>query len=217
MKTRLLVLGGNGMIGLAVLERALMKQDIEVTAFVRTPSKIPEEIREKIKVLTGNILNPENVADAMREQDAVISCMGQRRDFRRTTIFSQGIKNTVEGMRKHNVKYLQFAGIAALMPSAFKFPKFLVPIAYDAEDMMNYLKTVDDIIWVGVMAPNVSHQEFTGSCKVEENKLPGPSNVTKYDMAEWMVTSITDEAVMEEHKHKFLGISSMSTSRCVLQ
>ena len=41
-------------------------------------------------------------------------------------------------------------------------------------------------------------------------------NVTKEDLADWLVTSVIDKTKMEEFNHKMLGISSMGTSFCVL-
>jgi len=37
-------------------------------------------------------------------------------------------------------------------------------------------------------------------------------NVTKGDLADWLVTSVLDPNKMEEYKHKTLGISSMNSS-----
>jgi len=47
-----------------------------VTAFVRTPTKVPEEIRKKLHIVQGDVLNEENVANAIEGHDAVISCLG---------------------------------------------------------------------------------------------------------------------------------------------
>lgn len=45
----LLILGGTGPAGLILIEHALSKGH-KITAFARTPSKIPTELREKIDV-----------------------------------------------------------------------------------------------------------------------------------------------------------------------
>jgi len=47
-----------------------------VTAFVRKPTKVPEEIRKKLHIVQGEVLNEENVASAIEGHDAVISCLG---------------------------------------------------------------------------------------------------------------------------------------------
>jgi len=52
-----------------------------VTAFVRTPSKIPPHVRGKLEVIIGDALNEDNVADAVLGHDAVISCLGNGRNF----------------------------------------------------------------------------------------------------------------------------------------
>ena len=52
-----------------------------MTAFVRTPSKIPPHVRGKLEVIIGDALNDDNVADAVLGHDAVISCLGNGRNF----------------------------------------------------------------------------------------------------------------------------------------
>jgi hypothetical protein len=47
----------------------------EVTVFVRTPSKLPPETRERVAVHTGD-LNALVPLDLIREQDALINCAG---------------------------------------------------------------------------------------------------------------------------------------------
>ncbi|CAK8688179.1 unnamed protein product [Clavelina lepadiformis] len=216
MAIKLLVLGGTGMLGLIVLEKAANAENVQVTAFVRTPSKIPQNVREKIKVVVGDIMSKDDVSNALTDQDVVISCIGKRKDLGTTRVYSQGIRNIVEGMRNQNVKYLQLMGISFFLPNEFRPPRIFMPVIPDAENMIEYIKTVEDITWVATMAPNISNQEYTGTCKVEIDKLPGPWNVTKHDLADWLVTSVMDQSKMDEYKHKLVGISSMSTRYCMI-
>ena len=51
----------------------------EVTVFVRTPSKLPPEVRERVSVHTGD-LSAHVPLDLIRGQDALINCAGHVAD-----------------------------------------------------------------------------------------------------------------------------------------
>lgn len=47
-----------------------------MTAFLRKPEKVPQKVRAKIKIVVGDVLFPDQVANALEGQDVVISCLG---------------------------------------------------------------------------------------------------------------------------------------------
>ena len=47
-----------------------------MTAYLRKPQKVPEEVRKCVKIIIGDVRNIDQVADALAGQDAVISCLG---------------------------------------------------------------------------------------------------------------------------------------------
>ena len=52
--SRLLILGATGSLGRHVLRQAVAAGHV-VTVFVRTPSKLPPEVREPVSVPTGDL------------------------------------------------------------------------------------------------------------------------------------------------------------------
>ena len=74
VKSRLILFGATGSLGRHVLRQALAAGH-DVTVFVRTPSKLPPETRERVAVHTGDLSTPPPV-DLMRGQDALITCAG---------------------------------------------------------------------------------------------------------------------------------------------
>jgi uncharacterized protein len=52
-----LILGATGSLGHHVLRQALAAGHV-VTVFVRTPSKLPPEVRERVSVHTGDLSAP---------------------------------------------------------------------------------------------------------------------------------------------------------------
>jgi putative NADH-flavin reductase len=76
--SRLLILGATGSLGRHVLRQALATAH-EVAVFVRRPSKVPPEVRERVSVHTGD-LSAAVPLDLVRGQDALINCAGHVSD-----------------------------------------------------------------------------------------------------------------------------------------
>lgn len=76
--SRLLILGATGSLGRHVLRQAVAAGHV-ITVFVRTPSKLPPQVRERVSVHTGDlgaVVPPELVSG----QDALINCAGHVAD-----------------------------------------------------------------------------------------------------------------------------------------
>jgi putative NADH-flavin reductase len=76
--SRLVILGSTGSLGGHVLRQALDARH-EVTVVVRTPSKLPPDLRERVSVYEGD-LAADLPADVVRGQDALINCAGHVSD-----------------------------------------------------------------------------------------------------------------------------------------
>jgi putative NADH-flavin reductase len=74
MITRLIILGATGSLGRHVMRQALAAGH-EVTAFVRTPSKLPPEAHGRVSVHTGD-LSAHVPLDLIRGQDGLVNCAG---------------------------------------------------------------------------------------------------------------------------------------------
>jgi putative NADH-flavin reductase len=76
--SHILILGATGSLGRHVVREALAAGH-EVTVFVRTPSKLPPELRERVSVHTGD-LGAALPLDLVTGQDALINCAGHVAD-----------------------------------------------------------------------------------------------------------------------------------------
>lgn len=76
--SRVIILGAAGTLGRHVLRQALAAGH-DVTVFVRTPSKLPPDARERVSVHTGD-LSTLVPLDLIRSQDALINCAGHVAD-----------------------------------------------------------------------------------------------------------------------------------------
>lgn len=50
-----------------------------MSVYVRTPSKVPEDMKDKVNIIQGDVMNDEQVAKAMEGHDAAIFAIGQHR------------------------------------------------------------------------------------------------------------------------------------------
>ena len=76
--SRLLILGATGSLGRHVLRQAL-DAGHDITAFVRTPSKLPPEVRTHVSVYAGD-LGRDVPLDLVSDHDALLNCAGHVRD-----------------------------------------------------------------------------------------------------------------------------------------
>ena len=79
--SRLLILGATGSLGRHVLRQAVAAGHA-VTVFVRTPSKLPADVGERLSVHMGD-LSAGVPSDLVRSQDALINCTGHVADGER--------------------------------------------------------------------------------------------------------------------------------------
>lgn len=98
----LLLIGATGGTGRAILSQAL-EQGHRVTALVRNPGKVATK-HERLTVVRGDVLDPASLDAAMPGHDAVLSALGHKRWFIKTTILSEGTKNVIAAMERHGVK-----------------------------------------------------------------------------------------------------------------
>ncbi len=97
----LLIIGATGGTG-----RALVKQSLEqghnVASFVRDRAKVKIQ-HPHLTVVKGDILDYASVENAVQGKDAVLSALGHKKWFIKTTILSKGTRNIISAMEKHGV------------------------------------------------------------------------------------------------------------------
>ena len=93
---KLLVFGATGGTGKQLVEQALQQGHV-VTAFARDPGRM-KLAHDNLRVVRGDILQPNTIETAMARQDAVLSALGTRLPIRivlLTVVVSQIIVRTV--------------------------------------------------------------------------------------------------------------------------
>ncbi len=139
---KLLIIGATGGTGRELVAQALAAGH-EVTALVRNPEKLGTR-HERLRLVQGDILDPDSVDVAVVGQDAVLSSLGTKSIFGRVVIFSEGTRNLLNAMTNHGVRrHICITGIGAgdsKGHGGFLYDKVVLPLflkrIYDDKDRM---------------------------------------------------------------------------------
>ena len=72
---KVVLFGASGKTGKYIIKRLQSLNDIQLTAFVRTPSKLDCMDLKNVKIIQGDALNPKDVYKAMEGQDILIGSL----------------------------------------------------------------------------------------------------------------------------------------------
>lgn len=64
-----------------ILKRNYTCAGLEVRALLRDPSRMPEELRKQVEVVTGDVLVKEDVDKVVEGRDAIVVTLGTRNDL----------------------------------------------------------------------------------------------------------------------------------------
>lgn len=198
---RIVVFGANGRVGQLVVG-LLAGQGHRITAFVHgnNPFSNPQ-----INAIQGDIYSNEDVADAINNQDVVISTLGSWGTDRKD-VLSSAMKNIIPAMNYHGVKRIvSLTGQAAKISSdrldilatvnrlALKF--VANKILSDGELHLRLLQE-SNLDWTVIRSPIMNNKPHVNYSL--ENKIPYPwTQVSRESVAQAMVDQISDK--------KFIG------------
>ena len=127
---KLLIIGGTGKTGRKLIDQGLA-QGHEITAVVRKPKKLKIDA-PYLRIVKGDVLIPESIESSFQGQDAVLSALGHKRFFIKTTILSRGTKNIIATMNKNHLKRFICITSLGINDSRFKlglyYTLFTIPV-----------------------------------------------------------------------------------------
>lgn len=202
---RLLVLGGTGLIGRALIERAVARGH-EVTALVRSPQKLlPSSPRLHVK--GGDPTDLNTLSAALAGQDAVLSVLGPR-TLGPTRFRAQYAQTLLEAMQRTGVQRLLMISAAFLFPNPWWFRLVTHTIfRYLARDHREMERVImgNGVDWTLIRPPYVSHGGATDRYRIAVNRLPpGGLSIAPGDLADFMVK----EAERPAHVREIVGVAA---------
>ena len=127
---KLLLIGGTGKTGRELIKQGLAQGHV-ITAIARNPAKLKFE-NPNFSVVKGDVLIPESLENPFKGQDAVLSALGHKRFFIKTTILSRGTKNIINSMTNNGVKRFICITSLGINDSKFKlglyYTLFTIPV-----------------------------------------------------------------------------------------
>ncbi len=197
---QLTIFGATGMVGKHIVRHAMASGNY-VKAFGRNvESLIDEDLRnENFKAIKGYVFDENDVFDAIKGSDAVLSTLGGSFDGTDKTR-SLGIKNIIIQMEKAGVQRIVALGGMGILnaddntllidkPS---YPKEYLPVGKEHLQAYLYLKN-SNLDWTIVGSPDLVDAEATGEYITAADRPPTPNKgkINAGDLALFMVSEIT--------------------------
>jgi len=127
---KILIIGGTGKTGRELIQQGL-HEGHEITALVRNPLKLKIN-HPKLFIVKGDVLAPESLIPVVKNQNVIISALGHKRFFIKTSILSRGTKNIIASMEKNQIKRFICITSLGINDSKYKlglyYTLFTIPI-----------------------------------------------------------------------------------------
>jgi putative NADH-flavin reductase len=189
-----LIVGATRGIGRALLEQALGSGHT-VTALVRDPARLRVQ-HERLKVVTGDILDAKSVGDAIAGQHAVCCTIGVKVPGLHVSVFSEGTKNLLSAMKQAGVRRLVcVTGIGAgdsKGHGGFLYDAFVLPLlfrtVYADKDRQEAIIRASDCDWTIVRPGFLTNGPLTRRYKAPTD-LAGVTAgwISRADVAHFML------------------------------
>ena len=196
---KLLVLGATGGTGQQVISRAL-RQGHEVTALVRTPQRLTIT-HDRLRVLAGSVTDDSQaLADAVRDQAAVISTLGVGRTFKSGGLITQSMPRIVRAMTGEGIRRLIFTSAFGVgdtrrdVPLAPRiFIRLLLQDIYRDKELAEEMLRASGLDWTLVYPTGLIDAPATGRCRAGERlSLRGFPRIARADVADFLLTQVDD-------------------------
>lgn len=195
----ILIIGGSRGIGRALLECAL-HDGHKVTVLARYPEKVKHGDVD-VTVLKGDVLNKQDCAAAVKNQDVICSCIGVPITFQPVSLFSKAAENIIDVLRGNDAqKFIAVTGIGAgdskghggfLYDKIFK-PLFLKTI-YQDKDREELIIKSSSLDWLIVRPAGLTNGPRTGIYHALSN-LDGmvAKRISRMDVADFILAQIKE-------------------------
>ena len=199
---KLFVIGATGRTGREIVQQALARGH-HVTGFVRSTESISVK-NERLSVLKGNVMDENQLFQAMQNQDAVISTLGPREVFKPTSMLHDSAVATTRAMNRSGVKRLVVLSAAAHFPG--------IPNRIASFIMRNHMRdslAMEEIVqsngldWTIARPPRLTQEEYT-TYRSREGAAPKMGfSLARKAVAAFMLDAIEQN----KHFHKIVGIA----------
>ena len=197
---RTVIFGATGKTGQHVCRRAL-EEGQAVTAFTRSVNKI-DCGNLNLRAFQGDVNDAELVAAAVTNQDAAIVVLGSNGLGDKTTL-TDGTRNVVDGMTRHNVRRLVVLSAAGVGESWEQTPwlarimfKTMLRNIYSDHETQEALVKQSSLDWTIVRAAILKDEPASGDYTVSNSGKV--KNINRADLADFLVRQVSDPAYIKQ-------------------
>ena len=208
---KLLILGGTGGTGQQLIKQAL-EQGYSLTVLVRNPKKV-KIAHQNLSIIKGNVLDFEKVQEVVAGQDAILSVLGHKRFFIKTNILSEGTKNIIHAMEKHNVNRFICVTSLGINDSRFKlglyYTLFVIPVItffyFSDKSKQEKLIRSSNLDWTIVRPGQLTNGKKRGTYKhgVNIGNYVLTKMISRADVAHFILNQLNNKSYL----HKTPGIT----------
>jgi putative NADH-flavin reductase len=194
-KMKLTIFGSTGGTGNEVVKQAL-EAGHEVTAFVRDASRLSIQ-NENLAIVTGDVFDPDRVAQAVQGQDVVVCALGAGQDLKKTTVRATGTTNIIRGMQTYGVNRLLVVtamGVGESWDTLSFINKFFFAVLLKSsrEDHKEQEAAVikSGLDWTIIRPSGLTDDPRTGDYEFGENILAKTSKIARADVADLILKEL---------------------------
>jgi putative NADH-flavin reductase len=199
---KLFVIGATGQTGSEIVQQALAKGH-EVTVFVRSPEKITLKT-ERLNVLEGDAMNEEELSAAMQHHDAVLSTLGPREVFKRSSMMQDSARAATRAMTRTGMKRLVVLSASAHFPGIQnRIASFILRNHMRDSLAMEQIVKTSGLDWTIARPPRLTREDSV-TYRSRESAAPRMAfTLSRKAVAAFMLDAIEQQ----KHFQKVVGIA----------
>ena len=186
------VLGGGGRTG-NYLVNQLLKEGFSVKLLLRDPENFPIQ-NNQIEIIKGDALDLESIKSLLKDCQAVLSTIGQRKD--EPLVASAATKNILQVMNDYGIeRYVLLAGLNIDTPfdkkstktqMATDWMKANFPIIQEDRQKAYDLLVESATDWTQVRVPFIEFSELSSEISIDLEDCLG-DKISAFDIAAFMI------------------------------
>jgi putative NADH-flavin reductase len=202
---RITIFGATGGTGVLTVRRAL-DAGHHVTAVVRDPARLPDELRACAEVVQADAMDPAAIEEAVKGRDAVLSALGTREGRAPTTVCADGARSVLAAMGAAGADRFVLVSAAGLHagPGDDPLTRFVVkplvlqPLLKHAFADMRAAEALvreSGLRWTIVRPPRLTNGPGNGRYRkaIDRNVLGG-ATIARADLAVALLDQMADDS-----------------------
>lgn len=202
---RIVIFGASGRTGRHLIAQAL-EQGHAVTAFARTPGKISMRA-ERLRIVQGNVHDPEAVERAVEGQDVVLCALGTNRGEPATAL-AEATRNILRAMEEYGVRRIVCVSAAGFLGERadfligkilfWYFGRYLTKL-FDAMKRQYQELERSGLEWIAVRPFLLDDGPRKGGYRVVMDGIPSKGyRINTGDLAEFMLQQLVSQEYVRQ-------------------